>query len=89
MQKPHASLNPRMLGQAFRAERRARGLTQQRVAETAGCRRQTIVDLEAGRNVALYSMFAVLAALGKGIAITDSRPDVDHIHLLLDPADER
>ena len=39
------ALNPRSLGQAFKAERMALGLSQQAVAKSAGFRRQTIVDL--------------------------------------------
>lgn len=81
-------LNPSMFGRSFKAERRALGRTQQQVADAAGCRRQTIVELEAGRNVSLHTAFAALAALGKGLAIADARPDLDRLHLLLDPADE-
>lgn len=83
-----ANLNPAMFGRAFKAERRALGKTQQDVAGTADCRRQTIVDLEAGRNVSLHTVFAALAALGKGLIIADARPDLDHLHLLLDQDDE-
>lgn len=81
-------LNPKMFGQSFQAERRALRRTQQEVAAASGVRRQTIVDLEAGRNVSLQTVFAALAALGKGLAITDARPDLDRLHLLLDPTDE-
>ena len=82
------SLNPRMLGQAFKAERQALGLSQQAVAHNAGVRRQTIVDLEAGRNVAMHTLFAGLSAMGKGLSIVDARLDLDHVHLLLDRPDE-
>lgn len=81
-------LNPKMFGQSFQAERRALRKTQQAVASAAGCRRQTIVDLEAGRNVSLQTVFSALAALGKGLVIADARPDLDRLHLLLDPTDE-
>lgn len=83
-----ASLNPLAFGRSFKAERRALGKTQQEVADAAGCRRQTIVDLEAGRNVSLHTVFAALAALGKGLTIADARPDLDQLHLLLDEDDE-
>ncbi|MFG3448700.1 helix-turn-helix transcriptional regulator [Stenotrophomonas sp. NPDC047960] len=83
-----ASLSPLDFGRAYRAERRALGRTQQEVAEAAGCRRQTIADLEAGRNVSLHTLFAALAVLGKAVLITDARPDLDHLHLLADPEDE-
>lgn len=82
------SLDPKMFGEAFKDERRALRRTQQEVAAAAGCRRQTIVDLEAGRNVSLQTVFAALAALGKGLVIADARPDLERLHLLLDPTDE-
>jgi DNA-binding XRE family transcriptional regulator len=83
-----ASQTPVMFGRAYRAERRALGKTQQQIADTARCRRQTIVDLEAGRNVSLRTVFVALAALGKGIMITNSRPDLDRLYLLADPEDD-
>jgi HTH-type transcriptional regulator/antitoxin HipB len=67
------------LGRFLRAERRARGRSQAWVAERAGCRRQTIADLEAGRNVASHSLMAALAALGKGVMIVDARIDLERI----------
>lgn len=84
----NTSLNPAMFGRSFKAERRALGRTQQDVADAAGCRRQTIIDLEAGRNVSLHTVFAALAALGKGLEIASAQPDLDRLHLLLDPDDE-
>ena len=53
-----------------------------------GCRRQTVVDLEAGRNVSVYTLMAALAALGKGLSIVNARPDIDQIQNLLEPSDE-
>lgn len=76
------------LGRAFRAERKALGKTQRQVAEATRFRRQTILDLEAGRNVSLQTLMAALAALGKGLAIVDARLDVDQLQQLLDPVDE-
>lgn len=81
-------LNPAMFGRSFKAERRVLGKTQADIAAAAGCRRQTIVDLEAGRNVSLHTVFAALASLGKGLAIADARPNLDQVHLLLDGNDE-
>lgn len=83
-----AILNPRELGQLLRAERRALGLTQQAVADAAGYRRQTIVDLEAGRNVSLQMLFAALGALGKGMRLVDARPEPEQLASLLDAPDE-
>ena len=82
--KRRIALNRRELGQAFKAERLALGQTQQTLATATGYRRQTIVDLEAGRNVSLQTLFAALAALGKGLSIVDSRPELDQLQSLLD-----
>ncbi|MFI8717271.1 helix-turn-helix domain-containing protein [Stenotrophomonas sp. NPDC077464] len=60
-----ASLNPLMLGRAYRAERRALGQTQQEVADAAGLHRRVILDLEAGRIVSLHTVFSAVAALAK------------------------
>jgi DNA-binding XRE family transcriptional regulator len=64
----------------LRSERKAQGRTQAWIADQIGCRRQTIVDLEAGRNVEVNNLFGALAALGKGLAIVDARIDVDRLH---------
>lgn len=78
--KIRISLNPRDLGQALKAERLALGQTQQALATATGYQRQTIVALEAGKNVSLQTLFAALAALGKGLSIVDTRPDMDQLH---------
>lgn len=49
------------------------------MAAQIGCRRQTIVDLEAGRNVKMNVLFGALAALGKGLVIADARIDVERL----------
>lgn len=67
------------LGKAFRANRRALRQTQQSIAKRVGCRRQTIADIEAGKNVETYTLIAALCALGKGLHIVDARVDVDHL----------
>ena len=46
-----AALNTQDLGIWVRSERKAQGRSQAWIAAQVGCRRQTIVDLEAGRNV--------------------------------------
>lgn len=78
------------LGSLVRAERKARGRSQQWVAERVGCRRQTIADLEAGRNVALNILMGALAALGKGLAIADARVELEQLKEIFidDDADE-
>lgn len=67
------------LGLLVRAERKARGRSQEWVAERVGCRRQTIADLEAGRNVALHILMGTLAALGKGVAVVDARIELERL----------
>jgi HTH-type transcriptional regulator / antitoxin HipB len=67
------------LGALVRAERKTRGRSQAWVAERVGCRRQTIADLEAGRNVAIRILMTTLAALGKGLAIVDARVDLERL----------
>lgn len=76
------------LGQCLRAERKALGKTQLDMALAMGCRRQTVADLEAGRNVSIFILIAALAALGKGLTIVNARPDIDQIQNLLGPPDE-
>lgn len=75
------------LGKAFRANRKSLQRSQQWVANKVGCRRQTIVDLEAGKNVRLYTVMAALASLGKGLEIVDSRVDLDHLKELFHEED--
>ena len=43
-------------GQMLRDERKALGKTQDDVAAAVGTRRQTIADLEVGRNVSLHTV---------------------------------
>jgi HTH-type transcriptional regulator / antitoxin HipB len=71
-------------GTAFRRERKARGLTQQRVAQKAGVTRFTITQLESGQNVGLHHVLAALAALEKGLAIVSARPDFDQLAEMFD-----
>lgn len=56
-------------GAIFRHERKAQGLTQAQVAGKIGCRRQTVADLEAGRNVTSLIVFNALSAIGKQIQV--------------------
>lgn len=67
------------LGATIRATRLAMGKTQVQLAEQIGCRRQTIGDLEAGRNVEVYTLMYVLAALGKGLRIVDPSPELEEL----------
>ena len=77
------------LGALIRAERKARGRSQEWVAERVGCRRQTLADLEAGRNVALNILMGALAALGKGLAVVDARVELERLEEIFgDDTDE-
>lgn len=77
------------LGALIRAERKARGHSQEWVAERVGCRRQTLADLEAGRNVALNILMGALAALGKGLAVVDARVELERLEEIFgDDTDE-
>jgi DNA-binding XRE family transcriptional regulator len=75
----NTALNAPELGKLIRAERNAQGRTQAWVAERVGCRRQTLADLEVGRNVEINVLVGALAALGKGLAIVDARIDVERL----------
>jgi DNA-binding XRE family transcriptional regulator len=75
----NAALNAKDLALWLRSERVAQRRSQAWIAARVGCRRQTIIDLEAGRNVELNALFGALAALGKGLAIVDARVDVERL----------
>jgi transcriptional regulator with XRE-family HTH domain len=68
--------NPAFFGERIRQLRRAKGYSQAILAHRAKCSRKTIIDLEAGENVALYTAFRVLAALGMALEIVDNRIDL-------------
>ena len=72
-------LNSRALGTRIRAERKARGRSQSWVAGRVGCRRQTIADLEAGKNVELGILFGAVSALGKALAIVDAHVEFERL----------
>lgn len=55
---------PDDLGRFLRAQREARGLSKKALAERAGKVREVIYRLEAGDDVTVSSLLAVLGALG-------------------------
>ena len=61
----------------MRAQRRAAGLTQADLAQRAGMRRQTIVGIEAGKNMEIQTLLAVLAAQGQGLLIVAAQGDLE------------
>lgn len=67
------------LGASIRRERKALGLTQEALAEKAGCRRATIIEIESGGNVSLYKLMPVLGALGKGLNVVDAHVEADRL----------
>jgi transcriptional regulator with XRE-family HTH domain len=73
------AVNAVELGAWIRSERATLGRTQSWLATRVGTRRQTIADLEAGRNVAVGILFGVLTALGKGLQIVDTRIEHDRL----------
>ncbi len=75
-------LNLADLGQSFKSERKALGLTQAQVAEKSGLRRETIIQMEAGENVQVSTFIQAISALGKGIKIVDRRIDYDQLQEL-------
>lgn len=80
----HRAQDSHTFGRMLRAERKALGKSQDEVALAVGTRRQTIADLESGKNVGSHIVFAVLAAIGKVVAITDPRPDMDEIRAIVE-----
>lgn len=87
--KHHAkAYNATDFGAMFRRERKALKKTQGQLAKELGCGRQTIVDLESGRNVGIQTVFAALAALGKAIEIMDARYEFDRMPDFMSDADE-
>ncbi|MCS3415695.1 MULTISPECIES: helix-turn-helix transcriptional regulator [Pseudomonas] len=68
--------NPTALGERIRQLRRAKGYSQEQLATKAKCNRKTIIGLEAGENVAMYSVFRVTAALGMALEVVDKRIDL-------------
>lgn len=76
--------NPPLFGERIRQYRRAKGYTQALLAQRAACSRKTIIDLEAGGNVALYTVFRVLTALGMALDIVDNRIDIKSLAELVE-----
>ncbi|WP_434704181.1 helix-turn-helix domain-containing protein [Pseudomonas sp. Z1-12] len=77
-------LTPSALGERMRTLRRAKGYSQQLLAEKANCNRKTIIDLEAGENVAVYTLFRVVSALGMALEIVDKRIDLKSLAELVE-----
>lgn len=79
--------NPSVFGERIRHLRRARGYSQAILARRAQCSRKTIISIEAGENVALYTVFKVLCALGMTLEIVDNRLDLQALADLVERDD--
>ena len=67
------------IGALIRKERSAKKITQAELSRMAGYSRETIVEMESGSNVSLYTLVSVLGALGKGLEICDARPEIERL----------
>lgn len=76
--------NPPLFGDRLRQLRRAKQYSQQQLAEKARCSRKTIIDLEAGENVAMYTVFRVITALGMALEVVDRRIDLTSLAELVE-----
>lgn len=76
--------NPATFAQRIRQLRKAKGYSQALLAHRAHCSRKTIIDLEAGENVAFYTVFRVIAALGMALEIVDNRIDLKSLAELVE-----
>ena len=85
---PLNARTPNEFGAMFRAEREALGMTQQQVASLVQCRRQTIGDLEDGKNVGLVTVFMALSVIGKTLAIKSNLIELEDIRAHLDDVDD-
>jgi len=76
--------NPPSFGERLRQLRRAKQYSQQQLAEKARCSRKTIIDLEARENVAMYTVFRVITALGMALEVVDRRIDLKSLAELVE-----
>lgn len=60
-------------------------MTQTDVAKKAGCRRQTIADIEAGNSVTTLTFFNALLAIQKQVQVCALGIDLENIRSYLGP----
>lgn len=66
------------LGQSLREERKARGLTQQELADRSGLTKSYVSDVERGeRNVTFENLLRLVRAIGVSLSSVVSRAE-DH-----------
>ncbi|MFM6922568.1 MAG: helix-turn-helix domain-containing protein, partial [Polynucleobacter victoriensis] len=68
------------IGQLLRQQRKAMGYTQDQVAQSLDVRRQTIADLENGKNVGSHLLLGALAYLGLNFDTASTKPYQKSIH---------
>lgn len=75
------SFHLQKLGQAFKAMRTNRGLTQEALASLAGVTRLKVIAMEAGRSsVAMESYARLASALGAELTLSPrTRPTLDEL----------
>jgi transcriptional regulator with XRE-family HTH domain len=75
------SFHLQKLGQAFKAMRNNRGLTQEAMARLAGVTRLKVIAIEAGRSsVSIESHAKLASALGAELALlARTRPTLDEL----------
>jgi transcriptional regulator with XRE-family HTH domain len=75
------SFHLQKLGQAFKAMRTNRGLTQEALARLAGVTRLKVIEMEAGRSsVAMESYARLTSALGAELTLSPrTRPTLDEL----------
>ena len=69
---------PEQIGGVLREKRKAMGLTQDELSQKMGVRRQTLADLELGKNVGSHLLINVMTYLGVSIdsLVTESNQQV-------------
>jgi DNA-binding XRE family transcriptional regulator len=79
--------NPAIFAERVRQVRKAKRYSQAILAQRAKCSRKTIIDLEAGENVAFYTVVRVITALGMALEIVDNRIDLKSLADLVERDD--
>ncbi len=68
------------IGQLLRQQRKSMGYTQDQVAQSLDVRRQTIADLENGKNVGSHLLLGALTYLGISFDTASTKPYQKSIH---------
>lgn len=71
-------------GHAIRSERKARKLRQEDLARMAGITRVTVINVEQGNDMSLFTAMKILRAMGACLEIHPVAPDFTKLGELLD-----